>query len=233
MMQQLAPLLPRLLSILTGYFCGCILTAEIVAKRYTGKSASEIGTSHNPGMANIMAHVGMKPGLLTLAGDLLKCILAAMIVWLLFGYQNVLPGAAPLSSLAILWAGFGCTLGHNYPFWKKFRGGKGVATTCAAVTLFSPLIGIPSMLIGMIAVFITSLLSLGGVIIPLAFTGISAAIGLSGNTGMMEAALIGLLLTLLAISRNYSQLRLIPKGEAEKVPVFGGLMKKLHIGTKK
>ena len=63
--------------ILTGYFCGCFLTAEAVSGHVTGKSASRLGTG-NPGMANIMAQLGFKWGMLVLAGDLLKVLLPCL-----------------------------------------------------------------------------------------------------------------------------------------------------------
>lgn len=64
--------------ILTGYLCGCFLTAEAVSRHAAGKSASRLGTG-NPGMANIMAQLGFKWGLLVLAGDLLKTLFPCML----------------------------------------------------------------------------------------------------------------------------------------------------------
>lgn len=57
----------RLISLLIGYAFGNILTAEIIARKYVHKSAFEIG-SGNPGMANIMAQCGFKPGIFVLCG---------------------------------------------------------------------------------------------------------------------------------------------------------------------
>ena len=60
----------KLISLGIGYLFGCILTAEIVAHKITGGSASKLGDTGNPGMANIMASLGFVPGIITLAGDL-------------------------------------------------------------------------------------------------------------------------------------------------------------------
>lgn len=65
-------LFARIMSLLIGYLCGCVLTAEIVARRLTGKSCSRLGTTGNPGMANVMANLGFVPGIIVLAGDLAK-----------------------------------------------------------------------------------------------------------------------------------------------------------------
>lgn len=91
--------------ILTGYLCGCFLTAEAVSRHAAGKSASRLGTG-NPGMANIMAQLGFKWGLLVLAGDLLKTLFPCMLCrFLLF---------PRLGRNAVLYAGIGVAAGHNF-----------------------------------------------------------------------------------------------------------------------
>lgn len=106
----------RLACILLGYLFGSFLTAEVVARVVSGKSARQLGTG-NPGMANIMAQLGKGAGLLTLAGDTLKTVAACGAAYY---------ATAPLIGQAsILYAGLGAVLGHNYPAWAGFRGGKG------------------------------------------------------------------------------------------------------------
>ena len=102
----------RGLCLLLGYLCGCFLTAEAVAWRHAGQSAAALG-SGNPGMANIASQLGRSWGAVVLLGDIAKTILA----WLLG--RLLCPGLA----LAPLWTGLGAVLGHNFPFWRGFRGG--------------------------------------------------------------------------------------------------------------
>ena len=119
----------RLACILLGYLFGSFLTAEVVARVVSGKSARRLGTG-NPGMANIMAQLGKGAGLLTLAGDTLKTVAACGAAYY---------ATAPLIGQAsILYAGLGAVLGHNYPAWAGFRGGKGVAVTCGWLVLYLP-----------------------------------------------------------------------------------------------
>ena len=77
-------MLQRILSVCIGYLFGCFLTAELVARKFSGKSASELGETGNPGMANIMASLGFIPGIITLLGDILKCLISMTVSFLLF-----------------------------------------------------------------------------------------------------------------------------------------------------
>lgn len=72
----------RLICLAAGYVCGCLLTAEVVARWKTGRGARTLG-SGNPGMANIAGALGKGAGALVLAGDLLKTALACALCRLL------------------------------------------------------------------------------------------------------------------------------------------------------
>ena len=153
----------RIICLLIGYLFGCFMTAEIVTRKLTGKSARELGTSGNPGMANVMANLGFKAGITVLIGDLAKTISASVICFLLFGKD--------IGKMSLLYAGFGATIGHDFPFWMKFRGGKGVASSSVAFVIFDPFWGLIANIAGMFIVFATKYLCIGGVVIPV-FLGI-------------------------------------------------------------
>ena len=102
--------------LILGYLYGTMLTATFVVKHSTGNDVSKIG-SGNPGMANVMEHIGKKEGVLVLAGDILKVIVAGILGRLLFPdktWHDI-----------FLYTGFGAIFGHNYPLWRKGKGGKG------------------------------------------------------------------------------------------------------------
>ena len=150
----------RVLCVMIGYLFGCFLTAEAVARRNTGKSACEIG-SKNPGMANMVNVFGVKWGAVTLLGDILKTAVPCMLCrFVLF------PSLGPV---AILYAGLGAALGHGFPFWNHFRGGRGVAVTCAYIVLFSPLWGILANLLGLFVRIVTQYPAAGALVIPASF----------------------------------------------------------------
>lgn len=202
----------RLFSVLIGYGFGSFLTAEAVAGRFAGKRASEIGGTGNPGMANVMASLGFVPGIITLAGDLGKCIAAGLISYCLFKNNG---------RIITLYAGLGCTLGHDFPFWRRFRGGKGVATTSMAVTLYAFLPGLITNVAGMLVVFITKYLCLGGPVIPLFFTLLMLV------KKEFEAALLGGILTLLSVISHGKAVLEIRRGLTKKTDVLQAIRKKM------
>ena len=203
----------KMISLVVGYLLGCFLTAEIVAHKITGGSASKLGDTGNPGMANIMASLGFVPGIVTLAGDLGKCLLAALLSWLFF---------RDAGWIVTLYAGLGCTLGHIFPFWRRFHGGKGVATISMAVVIYSFPWGLAANIFGMLTVFATQYLCIGGPVIPGSFALIMWL------RGQKEAAAIGLVMTLLSLVAHGSSIRGIKAGKTKKNDVLGAIKKKLQ-----
>jgi glycerol-3-phosphate acyltransferase PlsY len=141
-----------------GYFFGCFLTAQLVAKYKTGKGADQIG-SFNPGTANIGRQLGKKWALLTLAGDIMKTMLPIFLCrFVLF---------PDLGQIAVLYVGLGVALGHGFPFYRHFKGGKGVAVTCTYLILFFPFWGVAAGLLGFLVVIVSGYLTIGALLIPL------------------------------------------------------------------
>lgn len=188
----------RMICLLIGYAFGCFLTGELVARRRTGAGADRLGTG-NPGMANVAHELGLRWGLLVLLGDVLKTVLADLLCARLF--------AVRLGWLALLWTCLGAVLGHNFPLWRGFRGGKGVAVTCAGLILFSPLWGTVACLTGLGVTVITGWLPLGAVVIPAVFLPL-ALLFHGWEAGLLAAALTGLM-----VSRHYHGLGRIRRGE--------------------
>lgn len=192
---------PRLLCVVIGYLFGCILTAEMVARLFTGKGAAEIGTG-NPGMANIMAQVGKKAGFLVLAGDILKTVLGIVAAWLLCGQV--------MGRETFLWAGLGAALGHNFPAWRGFHGGKGVTVTCVWLILYLPVWGTACCMAGGAVTLLTGYLPLGAVLIPLA--AIAPAWYFEGT----QAGLFMVLAFAIMVSRHFRGLLRIAQGTEQR-----------------
>ena len=132
-------------SLAVGYVCGSFLTAELVSRHVSGKSAFDVGQG-NPGMANIGATFGTRWAAVTLA-----------VARVLFPADAEVAG-----TVAVV----GATLGHVFPAWHRFRGGKGVATTCAGIILMTPMAGGAAAVVGLLVVLFGGYLCLGALAIP-------------------------------------------------------------------
>ncbi len=191
----------RFICLLVGYLLGSFLTAEFIARRLTGHSAKDLG-SGNPGMANIMATLGKGPGFAVLAGDVLKTVLACALCWLLAG--------PALGHTALLYAGAGAALGHNYSLWHKGWGGKGVAVTCAWLIVYLPVTGALCCLAGGLAVLVSGYLPLGAVLIP------ALAVPMAWVQYGAESGVILLLATAMMFWRHKNGLRRIFLGQEKR-----------------
>ncbi len=147
--------MPYLVCALIGYLLGSFPTGYLVG-RYYGIDIREHG-SKNMGATNVVRVLGKKPGYLVFFCDLLKGLLAARLAfWCVYNaeirtfyggvvhFQSALElhsidarmiGVATLASII---AGLACILGHNFPVWLRFRGGKGVATTVGVLLGLMP-----------------------------------------------------------------------------------------------
>ena len=190
-----------LICFLAGYLSGCILTAVIVCRLRTGKDVSDIG-SGNPGMANVMSNIGKREGIIVLAGDILKVIFACLLAWLVtwsLAWEDV-----------VLYTGFAALLGHNYPFWRKFRGGKGVAVTCIWLFLLMPAWGSISCAAGGIITLVTGYLPLGGVLIPV------IAIPFAFLSRGEAAGILVALCAIISVQKHWGGLKRVFKGEERR-----------------
>ena len=110
----------RLWCVLIGYVFGTISTAFIYGK-IKGVDIREHG-SGNPGTTNSFRVLGKKAGAIVLLCDVLKAVLAVVVTWLIFGRTN-----PDILYLVKIYTALGVVIGHDFPFYMKFKGGKGIA----------------------------------------------------------------------------------------------------------
>ena len=116
---------------LIGYVFGLFQTAYLYG-RLNGVDIRNYG-SGNAGTTNTLRVFGTKAGLLVLFGDILKCILAVVITGVIFGKTH-----GDMVYLLKMYAAAGAIIGHNFPFYLKFKGGKGIAATAGLILSFHP-----------------------------------------------------------------------------------------------
>ncbi len=115
----------QVVCIVIGYFLGAIIQTSYWYGKIKKVDIKKVG-SGNAGTTNAVRMMGLKAGIITAFGDICKVFLAALICWGIYGSN------AP-TTLIFLYSGLGTFLGHNFPFYMGFNGGKGVATICGVI----------------------------------------------------------------------------------------------------
>lgn len=169
-------IITRVLAIVIGYIFGIFQTGYFYGKS-KGIDIRKQG-SGNAGTTNSLRVLGWKAGLITFVGDLFKAILAVVLVHMLF--KDTYPDAIKLLDL---YAGFGSVLGHNFPFYMKFKGGKGIACTSGMILAVCPLASPICLILFIGAVAITRYVSLGSILVVTAYL---IQVIVFGNMGLIQ-----------------------------------------------
>lgn len=145
-----------------GYFLGSCNFSIIFVKIMTGKDIREMG-SKNAGLTNTYRCVGKTCALLTLIGDVLKSILA---VYLAFLFCNIMKaGMKPYNDVQYIGyiAGIGAVLGHIFPVYYNFKGGKGVLAGASAFLVINPKVFLTIFAIFVVILSISKYVSLASI----------------------------------------------------------------------
>ena len=152
-------------AIILAYLIGSIPFALLLARRFGAIDLRRVG-SGNLGAANVMRASGLTAALLVVVLDMTK---GAASVWLVA--RDHAGAALPAA------AGFAAIIGHVYPLWLRFRGGKGVATACGVFAVLTPLAVPPALAVFVAVVWLTKYISLGSVVASIALPPLAYALG--------------------------------------------------------
>ena len=150
-----------ILCLCIGYAFGCISTGLIVGKT-KNVDIRKYG-SGNVGTTNALRTLGVKAGLVTFLGDILKCVIPVVLM------KYVVFGDVDYRLLLGLCTGFGAVLGHNFPFYLHFKGGKGIAVMAATILMFDLRLAAICLVTFVAVVAFTRYVSLGSLIVALEF----------------------------------------------------------------
>lgn len=198
----------RIICLAIGYVCGLLQTGYLVGKMNHVDIRKE--GSGNAGSTNALRVMGWKAGAMTFAGDVLKCLAAVLVVRYLYRDTQYVP-------LLAMYAGMGATLGHNFPFYLKFKGGKGIAVL-AGLVLSTGLVMVPIPLTAfLIAVLLTRYVSLGSLLASSMFFLEVLFYGQLGGFGMafryrLELYVLVFLLMALAWARHKENIKRLLAG---------------------
>lgn len=154
-------ILYRILCLVLGYAFGLFQTAYIIGKIHH-IDIREYG-SGNSGATNALRVLGKRAGLMVYVGDCMKCIIACLIARLVFNQI-----AYDMTLLMVIYTGLGVVLGHIFPFYMGFKGGKGIsAISGAIISLLDLRIILPCLVVFILVVAISRYVSLGSIVLML------------------------------------------------------------------
>jgi len=146
------------ISIVVGYLLGCFQTSYIMSKLIMKKDIRELGTG-NAGASNATMEFGKLFGLVIAIADVMKVVVSVFIIKLIF--NNQIEGET-LTMLIYINALF-VIIGHNYPFYMGFRGGKGTASLLGMLFALDYRLGFISLVIVVLVVYISDYMVVGTV----------------------------------------------------------------------
>jgi glycerol-3-phosphate acyltransferase PlsY len=152
----------RVISVLIGYVLGLFQTGYIYGRAH-GIDIRTQG-SGNSGTTNSLRVLGIKAGIVTFLGDLFKAILAVVVIYFLFRAKY-----PEMIRVLELYAGFGAVLGHNFPFYMNFKGGKGIACTSGVILAVCPLAAPICLLAFILCLVLTRYVSLGSICVVILY----------------------------------------------------------------
>jgi acyl phosphate:glycerol-3-phosphate acyltransferase len=164
----MADIVKILAALVIGYLLGSLNTAVIVGKVY-GKDIREYG-SRSAGLTNTLRVLGKTAAVFVLAGDILKGIVACLIGLHLGVYVH---SGQAVDCVTLLAAGAGAVLGHNWPVYFGFKGGKGALTAAAVMFMFNWLMALISLGVFVIVIAVSRYVSLGTITAAVFFVAIS------------------------------------------------------------
>lgn len=205
----------RVICLIIGYVFGLFQTGYLYGKMHNFDVRDH--GSGNAGTTNVLRTMGWKAGAITFLGDAFKCVFAVLAVHAL--YRNSHADILPLLSL---YAGFGAVLGHNYPFYMKFKGGKGIAVTAGMILCTDWRITLVCLVIFVGVVGVTRYVSLGSLLISMAFLTGVILLGQAGEFGMTSSCLmemygVGILFVISAFWRHRTNIQRLLHGNENKL----------------
>ncbi|GLB29595.1 glycerol-3-phosphate acyltransferase [Lacrimispora amygdalina] len=151
----------RIICLIAGYLCGLLQSGYFYGK--THKIDIRKYGSGNSGTTNALRVMGPKAGAVVFFGDFLKSLLPCLAIRLVFQNQP------DMIYLLILYTGFGVILGHNYPFYLQFKGGKGIAATAGLIMASDLRMTLLCLISFILIVLITRYVSLGSLVVATIF----------------------------------------------------------------
>lgn len=206
--------IPYIIVAVVAYLLGSIPFGYLLVKTFRGQDIRMSG-SGNIGATNVARSGAKGLGITTLLLDALKGTLAVWFAaWLANSSYNSCAGAPCVPSLRLMAAaGLAAVLGHMFPVWLKFRGGKGVATAVGVFAVLVPKALLLALLLFIVVVALTRYVSLGSILAAIALPGLAGYLEPAGWRSLMMISLI----CLLVILKHHQNIRRLMAGNENRL----------------
>lgn len=196
-----------------GYLFGLFQTGYLYSKAHH-MDIRKYG-SGNSGSTNVLRVMGVKAGLIVFLGDAFKMIFACLLTRYLFRDQP------EMMYVYLMYTGFGVVLGHNYPFYMGFRGGKGIAASAGLLASTDWRVMLVCLVVFIATVAITRYVSLGSIFVMILFFIGMVFFGSRGDFGIAAASLpefygMVFLISAMGIWRHHSNIKRLLTGTENK-----------------
>ena len=195
-----------------AYAIGSVNFSIILSKKIAGFDVREKG-SGNAGTTNMLRSVGKGPAALTLVLDILKGIVAILIAKYLV--SNIVEGINVAILVQI--AGFFLVLGHTFPMFFGFKGGKGVATALGVLLMSNPLIGVICLVFALAVMALTRMVSLGSIMAAVLFPVLTIFITENYVADGYNYIIFGIAMAVLVVFNHRANLKRIYNGTENRL----------------
>lgn len=206
--------LGALAAVIIAYLLGSINFAVIFANIFLKKDVRELG-SGNAGTTNVMRTAGFLPGALTFICDALKGFAACFIGKMLF--IHAFPDTIPWIYVAYM-CGVACMIGHVFPIFFRFKGGKGVATSVGIFSVCCPIAIVIGLTVFALMTLITKIVSLSSLVATVTVISLSIVF-YNSESNIVLPALLSITMGLIVFLKHKDNIKRLAKGEEKKITV--------------
>lgn len=188
-------------SCIIGYLLGSLSGGIIISRLAGGPDLHTVG-SKSTGASNVQRTMGWKYGIMTFFFDAVKGLLSCLIAWLITG-----------NHFGALLAGLCCVIGHNWPVFFRFSGGKGVATTGAVMLYCYPVPALICIALTVAVIALFRYISVGSMLLVIAFFGLSFLFS-GGNACIIIWAAV---LMIMCVARHHANIGRLISGTENRL----------------
>lgn len=207
-------LMPEALLIILAYLIGSIPTAVWISKHFFGIDIRDYG-SGNSGATNTYRVLGLKWGTIVMIVDMLKGVIATSL-YITLSYYTIQSNEVDRTNIMI-GLGLAAVLGHIFPIWANFKGGKGVATLFGMILAIQPIVAAYCVGIFLIVLYLTRFVSLSSILSSIAF---AVFILFIFNDDVQLYRIFSVAVALMVILTHQKNINRLLKGTESKVPIL-------------